>query len=80
MHLKFNMLSVFRYEIMLSCWAHFPEDRPNFKKLHEILTAMNSDGNPYVNFEALERLTLPPMKEEVNGKMILSSFYMHAQA
>ena len=57
---------------MLSCWAHFPEDRPTFRKLYEILTAMNSDGNPYVNFESLERMALPPMKDEVNGKLISS--------
>ena len=45
------------------------EDRPSFRKLREVLTEMNSDGNTYVNFEALGEVALPPMREDVNGML-----------
>eukprot|EP00795_Rhopilema_esculentum_P014058 gene14058-5043_t len=53
------------YQIMRSCWMHFPADRPTFKELHESLDDMNKDESSYVNFSTIQQVILPPTSEDI---------------
>ena len=37
-----NIMSSFRYSIMHSCWAAFPEGRPTFTEIVEMLQSIQS--------------------------------------
>ncbi|CAB4025383.1 Hypothetical predicted protein [Paramuricea clavata] len=50
-----NKICLYRYEIMLKCWSHLPEDRPSFKELSKCLWDLEHDGSTYVNVESLMR-------------------------
>ncbi|XP_063232269.1 uncharacterized protein LOC134536479 [Bacillus rossius redtenbacheri] len=57
------------YALMLQCWAHSADDRPQFASVVASLEAMSASRRAYVNFDQLlEGHSFPPTEEELKSR------------
>ena len=53
--IKLKMISTFnRYQLMLDCWKHNPDERPTFAQLILTLERMMTADTPYYDFSNLD--------------------------
>ena len=50
-----NIISCFldRYNLMLMCWAHNPENRPSFGDILQVLTHLSENASSHIMLDKL---------------------------